>query len=122
MLRAIVFDRDRFCRAHNGNCPKLGGRGYGLQAAHIFPKGSHPSMRYRLDNVALVCQPFHYNILHLQKTSATEAARLLTEIVGEAHIAKLSLVARTPGKVDRVGDRLYLEAEMRRRGLLKLSP
>lgn len=58
LLRDVVLRRDGF------RCLKCGaetkpGRGGGLQAAHIFPKGSYPAMRYELDNVICLCARCH---------------------------------------------------------------
>ena len=58
LCRKIVIKRDKVCL----RCGKWveSGRGFGMQAAHIYGKGSHPRMRFDTRNIILLCQPCHY--------------------------------------------------------------
>jgi 5-methylcytosine-specific restriction endonuclease McrA len=109
LLRDIVLYRDGH-RCRKCGLGKRPGRGGGLQAAHIIPKGAHPALRYHLDNVILLhAYPCHLGWWHKDPVAAVAWAR---SVLGNAHIDRLELLARIHGrsKGDRAATRIYLEA------------
>jgi hypothetical protein len=58
LLKRAVHLRDHdLCRACGKG--KGQGRGYAIQACHIYGKGAHPALRYELRNVITLCQQCH---------------------------------------------------------------
>lgn len=113
LLRAIVMERDGWaCR----RCGKASGRGRGgaCETAHIYPKGRHPSMRYRLDNVLALCHACHHHFAHKDPVNFV---LWLRQELGPQAMDRLTLVAMTPGKVNRSGDLLYLKAQAKKYGV-----
>lgn len=115
LLRRIVMARDReTCRRCGKG--KVAGRGGGIETAHIYPKGKYQAMRYRLDNVLALCHACHHHFAH--KDPINFAAWVRGEL-GDKAMDRLAVVAASPGKVDRDGDRLYLLNVGQRWGIME---
>lgn len=108
LCREIVFARDRAtCR----RCGRTEGK---LDLSHVFPKGSHPWLRWDLDNVKVLCAvPCHLIWWH---GHPEEAMRWWEEQIGPSAMHALRMRAARPSKTDAAAVRLYLEAEQRRFG------
>lgn len=68
LLHEAVLLRD------NNRCRWCGGNS-NLQAAHIFPKGTYPKMRYNLNNVLTLCYRCHFHKWHKNPIEAGEWIR-----------------------------------------------
>ena len=110
LLRQVVLERDGH-RCRKCGAGKLPGRAGGLQAAHIKPKGAHPAMRYVVDNVLTLCAKDHLFWWHKDPTAAVAWA---AQHLGQEHLDKLDMIARTRGRqrFDRELTRIYLEGEL----------
>ena len=113
LLREVVLRRDGFkCRKCDRG--KQRGRGGGLQAAHIFPKGQYPSMRYELQNVVCLCASCHIygpDAWHRHPIAAQEWAK---EHFGTDYLWRLSVTALTRTQhPDHAAIKLMLEQELR---------
>lgn len=107
LLHDLVVDRD-------GQCMKCGKAGP-LVVSHIYPKGKFPAMRYLLPNVKALCHlPCHEAWWHRHPI---DAALWAHRVLGEDRMRNLAVIASQPGRVDRQADRIYLEAQMAKRGL-----
>lgn len=114
LFRAVILTRDGFhCRrCGNGKRP---GRGGGLQAAHIKPVGTHPSMRFVVENALCLCASCHiFGKGAWHKGPSPEWAELLQKHVGQETLDNLELWARTRSgqKIDKEATRIYLEGEL----------
>lgn len=109
MLRQIVLIRD------GNRCRKCGiekrvGRGRGLEAAHIFPKGQYPGLRYELGNVLTLCHKDHFFWWHKNPIEAHDWARRELGTDTLASLRRVGLSRR--GKRDPVAMKFYLEKEL----------
>jgi predicted restriction endonuclease len=114
LLRRIVMARD------HETCRRCGrksapGRGQAIETAHIIPKGSHPSMRYRLDNVLALCHSCHHFFAHKDPVGFVD---WLGTVLAPGQLDRLRLVSAQGGRVDREADRLWLESEAARYGVI----
>ena len=113
LFRAVVLERDGH-RCRKCGSGKRPGRGGGLQAAHIYPQGSHPSMRFRLENAITLCASCHIygrNAWHRHPKAALDWAR---RELGDDLLYKLDLITRVRGnRLDKELTRIYLEGELR---------
>lgn len=115
LYRAIILARDGH-RCRRCGATKRPGRGGGLQAAHIKPKGSHPALRYVLDNGVTLCASCHIYgpaAWHRDPSAAIKWARLA---VGSDLLERLDGLAAARGRkgLDKEAMRLYLESELAR--------
>lgn len=116
LVREIVLKRDgERCRKCGAGA--RGGRGFALQAAHVYGKGAYPSLRFKLENVLTLCQPCHY-WWHAQGfgREACDAPNVVRAwcvvAIGEKAMHALDLMAQTAGrgqKLDLEATRLFLE-------------
>lgn len=121
LLRQIVLLRDHFTCQRCGATPKNESssptRGIVLQAAHIYGKGAHGSMRYVLENVVCLCRDkchvgwWHRTGFGREAASENAVRRWCIEKLGEARMARLDLMSATwkKKKVDLAAERLRLE-------------
>jgi len=67
-------------------CQWCGKPGKNLQVSHILPKGAYPRLRFRQENVLLLCYYCHFHRWH---KSPLEAATLMNELEGEGYKEEL---------------------------------
>ena len=79
------------------------GRAIRLQIAHIISKAAHPRLRFKKENVLLLCFPCHPPKWHKKPHEAMDYVR---KYKGEKHLEKLYEIERWAGR----HDRLYLMA------------
>lgn len=114
-LREIVLCRDGY-RCVKCNAPKRPGRAGGLQAAHIFPDGAYPALRYLPANVITLCGRCH--IFGWHKDVLRQRAWLV-EKYGSAFVEQLEFLARSKREApDRSAVRLMLALQLRELGLV----
>ena len=70
-----------------------------LQIAHILPKGTHPRLRYRRENVLLLDFPCHPERWH---KNPAEAMELIRKIRGENYIETLREMEGFMSKHDKI--------------------
>lgn len=87
-----------------------------MQVHHIKPRGSHPALKYRLENLLPLCKGCHFMVAH--GSDAFKAVNALTPVIGEARIEKLRWMAAEMNKkkFDAALTRMYLEKEIKRLG------
>ena len=118
LLRQVVLERDgyRCRRCYIGERP---GRGFALQAAHIFGKGAHRNLRYELDNLICLCQPCHwwwhqFGLAREVEDRPNEVREWCLEQLGPEHLARLEWLARArTGGTDPTLLRIYLEQQLK---------
>ena len=93
-VRAIVFAKQG-TDGNSGLCAKCGLQKL-LQAAHIFSKGSHPSLRYDLDNVIGLCLRCHIFWAHRDPVAFVD----WVEQKYPGRVDQLRLAAQMPRKID----------------------
>lgn len=111
LLRQVVLIRDgnrcRWC-----GISKRVGRGRGLEAAHIWPKGQFPWLRYDLGNVITLCHRCHFFRWH---RSPLEAQDWIRRTMGTDTLASLRQVGLSRrGKLDYMAMKFYLEGELKK--------
>lgn len=112
LLREVVLARDgEKCRRCGAGKEKV------LQAAHIYGKGTHGSMRYLVDNVLVLCKPCHY--WWHSKGFGREAA-LRNEVrewcvaeLGVAHMTGLDIISSYKPRKRKVFDAKLVEYRLR---------
>jgi hypothetical protein len=114
LLRRAVLLRDRNrCRACGKE--KGEGRGYAIQAAHVYGKGAHPGLRYELRNVIALCQQCHawthmYGFGREASTKTNTVRDWYMKFLGRDYLEQLDeLVLIRKGKRDPALIKLYLE-------------
>ncbi len=100
LTRTLVLRRDL------ERCLKCGGDKM-LQAAHIFPKGKYPLLRYVLENLLTLCYRDHLEWAHKDPVGFTD----WIEAVWPGRIERLRISAGMTRKVDLKELLLVLEAE-----------
>lgn len=99
LVRQIVLERDGY------RCRRCGGHDK-LQAAHVYPKGSHPAMRHVPANVLTLCQACHLFWWHRHPMAAAEWVRAnLGDLADQLRV----MSQRIHHKADRTLTRIYLE-------------
>jgi len=110
LARQIILIRDGFKCVRCGAGPKPG-RGGGLHASHILPKGSYPSMRYELKNLIALCWSCHLGPKGWHK-NPLEATKWLAEKYGQDRIEHLRYLAFTRHKTDKAALKVWLTEEL----------
>ena len=88
LLRQAVLLRDgNTCRRCGAG--KKSGRGGGIQAAHILPKGTWRSMRYDMENGIALCASCHIYGKGAWHKDPDAAIRWATKHLGKNFIARL---------------------------------
>ena len=100
LTRTLVLRRDL------ERCLKCGGEKM-LQAAHIFPKGKYPLLRYVLENLLTLCYRDHLEWAHKDPIGFTD----WIEAKWPGRIQRLRESAALPRKIDYKELLLVLEAE-----------
>lgn len=120
LAREIVLARDGY-RCRRCGRGKQPGRGGGLQAAHIFPKGQWKGMEFDLDNIITLCAyPCHLGSGGWHK-DPLEAQRWAAEHLGQDFLDRLRMtaMARQNQRRDLKLIRIYLEQEKARLGAME---
>jgi len=118
LFRAVILERDRY-RCRRCGAGKRPGRGGGLQAAHIYPQGSHPALRFEVDNAVTLCASCHiYGPLawhrHPQAAIIWASTALGLELLQKLDALASYRASRTGHRpLDKELTRIYLEGELR---------
>lgn len=113
MKRAVHLRDGHKCRACGKE--KGTGRGYAIQAAHIYGKGAHPGLRYELRNVITLCQQCHawthsYGFGREASTKTNTVRDWYIQFLGLDYLEHLDHLAQVRrGKRDPKIVKLYLE-------------
>lgn len=98
------------CVLRDKKCCKCG-RTQKLQASHVYPKGTHRSMEYDLDNVKTLCYCCH---IHWWHKNPIESATWFNEKYPD-RAKRLKLMSQTShGVPDYNLIKLYLEQEIKK--------
>lgn len=88
---------------------------FGLQAAHLFPKGAHPHMRFEVDNGEPLCFQCHRGP-HGIDSDHEEKLRFCVQILGEERYEALRLRSISRAKTDVRLEIMSMEFEFQKRG------
>lgn len=117
LWRKVLLLRDgEVCRAEGMGNIKCGG---GLQAHHIYNKGTWPALRFDLENGIIACRNHHG--YWIETAPANEVGPWLFVKVGGARLDRLRLKAQAskgarPKRVDLAMVRLFLKGEIAKYG------
>lgn len=126
LLHELVVLRDGGVCRFGDRCPfrdkhSFTGRGFGLQAMHIYGKGAYPALRYEPLNVISGCGPVHAWWHQIGFGRESEERRnvvreLCVSVLGADYLARLDLFAHTRSRVDLEAVDLYLQLQIKALG------
>ena len=71
VVRRLRIKFAKLIKLRDQKCVRCGREDGSLQASHIFPKGSYPSMQFLPENAKLLCYQCHAIFWHLNPILAT---------------------------------------------------
>lgn len=102
LCRQIILNRDGHrCRRCGKGKPSAV-----LQASHVYPRGSYPSLRWEPQNIVTLCVKCH---LYWWHRNPIEAMQWIESELGRPELDRLKMIGLTRGKTDKKALKLYLE-------------